>query len=54
MKREILFRGMRMDGKGWAYGYYTHNWYWHGLGLDKRNVEERLRVWCVAKKSTED
>lgn len=25
MQREILFRGMRTDGKGWAYGYYFFN-----------------------------
>lgn len=34
MKREILFRGMRMDGKGWVYGHYVidpkgcHRIYW--------------------------
>lgn len=23
MKREIKFRGLRVDGKGWVYGYYV-------------------------------
>jgi uncharacterized phage protein (TIGR01671 family) len=24
MKRQIKFRGLRIDGKGWAYGFYWH------------------------------
>jgi hypothetical protein len=27
MKREILFRGLRTDGKGWAYGYLVETEY---------------------------
>jgi uncharacterized phage protein (TIGR01671 family) len=42
--RTIKFRGLRVDGKGWAYGHYTHSWYWHGKGLEKRNVDEHW-IW---------
>lgn len=34
MSREIIFRGMRMDGNGWVYGHYVidpkgcHRIYW--------------------------
>jgi uncharacterized phage protein (TIGR01671 family) len=27
-----------------VYGHYTHSWYWHGKGLDKRNVDEHW-IW---------
>lgn len=31
MKREILFRGKRKDGKGWVEGYYFFNGHEHGI-----------------------
>jgi uncharacterized phage protein (TIGR01671 family) len=40
--RRIKFRGLRVDGKGWVYGYYTATSFWHGKGLDKVSVEEHF------------
>ena len=35
MSREIKFRGLRVDGKGWVYGYY-----WH----DNQNKKHKITV----------
>ena len=32
MQREIKFRGLRTDGKGWVYGYYRRNTFYNKLG----------------------
>lgn len=31
MNRKIKFRGKRIDGKGWAYGYYFVDEFYHSL-----------------------
>ena len=39
MKREIKFRGLRIDGKGWVYGYY-----WHNIQDDKYLIIESTKL----------
>jgi hypothetical protein len=36
MSREIKFRGLRLDGKGWVYGYYSFEFErgYHSQGMD--------------------
>jgi uncharacterized phage protein (TIGR01671 family) len=36
MSREIKFRGIRLDGKGWVYGYYSLEFErgYHSQGMD--------------------
>jgi uncharacterized phage protein (TIGR01671 family) len=40
MTREILFRGLRVDGKGWAYGYLKEEW-------TKKGAERIFAIDCA-------
>ena len=38
MNREIKFRGLRTDGKGWVYGYYRKCTFYNKLGDEPKEI----------------
>src|SRR5690606_23450246 len=44
MERVIKFRGLRVDGGGWVYGYYYGGYNWGDFIIENIGFEHRVRV----------
>jgi len=44
MERVIKFRGLRVDGGEWVYGYYYGGYNWGDFIIENIGFEHRVRV----------
>lgn len=44
MRREIKFRGLKVNGNGWVYGYYFGGYGWADFIIEDAGFEHRVQV----------